>query len=49
MDRQIGAVRVILWNTDRPGGLNTIVMFTSDTGGERLSNTWPFTGKKSEA
>src|SRR6185503_4978643 len=27
---------------------NTIVLFTSDNGGERLSNTWPFTGKKSE-
>lgn len=27
---------------------NTIVVFTSDNGGERFSNTWPFTGKKTE-
>ena len=27
---------------------NTIVVFTSDNGGERFSKTWPFTGKKSE-
>ena len=27
---------------------NTIVIFTSDNGGERFSNTWPFTGKKTE-
>ena len=27
---------------------NTIVVFTSDNGGERFSNTWPFTGQKSE-
>ena len=26
----------------------TIVIFTSDNGGERFSNTWPFTGKKGE-
>jgi arylsulfatase A-like enzyme len=25
---------------------NTIVIFTSDNGGERFSDTWPFTGKK---
>src|SRR5687768_1244005 len=31
-------------------GLNrdTIVVFTSDNGGERFSDTWPFTGKKTE-
>ena len=27
---------------------NTIVIFTSDNGGERFSNIWPFTGKKTE-
>jgi arylsulfatase A-like enzyme len=27
---------------------NTIVIFTSDNGGERFSDTWPHTGKKTE-
>ncbi len=27
---------------------DTIVIFTSDNGGERYSDTWPFTGKKTE-
>jgi len=27
---------------------NTIVIFTSDNGGERFSKTWPFTGMKAE-
>lgn len=27
---------------------NTIVVFTSDNGGERFSDTWPFTGQKTE-
>jgi len=27
---------------------NTMVVFTSDNGGERFSDTWPFTGKKTE-
>jgi arylsulfatase A-like enzyme len=27
---------------------NTIVIFTSDNGGERFADTWPFTGKKLE-
>ncbi|HEU5296613.1 MAG TPA: sulfatase-like hydrolase/transferase, partial [Burkholderiaceae bacterium] len=27
---------------------NTIVVFTSDNGGERFSNTWPFSGMKEE-
>jgi arylsulfatase A-like enzyme len=32
------------------GGLagNTIVVFTSDNGGERFSDTWPFSGMKTE-
>jgi arylsulfatase A-like enzyme len=46
MDRQIGRVLQALDAT----GLteNTIVIFTSDNGGERFSDTWPFTGKKTE-
>ena len=33
-----------------PNGLaeNTIVIFTSDNGGERFAGTWPFTGRKTE-
>jgi len=27
---------------------NTIIIFTSDNGGERFADTWPFTGKKTE-
>jgi len=27
---------------------NTIVIFTSDNGGERYADTWPFTGRKTE-
>jgi arylsulfatase A-like enzyme len=27
---------------------DTIVIFTSDNGGERFSDTWPFTGIKTE-
>src|SRR6201998_4150807 len=27
---------------------NTIVIFTSDNGGERFADTWPFTGKKTD-
>jgi arylsulfatase A-like enzyme len=27
---------------------NSIVIFTSDNGGERFADTWPFTGKKTE-
>src|SRR4051794_41287349 len=27
---------------------DTIVIFTSDNGGERYSDTWPFTGRKTE-
>jgi arylsulfatase A-like enzyme len=27
---------------------NTIVIFTSDNGGERFADTWPFTGRKME-
>jgi arylsulfatase A-like enzyme len=46
MDRQIGRVLQAL----HTNGLteNTIVIFTSDNGGERFADTWPFTGKKTE-
>ena len=27
---------------------NTVVVFTSDNGGERFADTWPFTGRKTE-
>ena len=46
MDRQIGRV---LDAIDANGMRdNTIVIFTSDNGGERFADTWPFTGKKTE-
>ncbi|MEO6379343.1 MAG: sulfatase-like hydrolase/transferase [Caulobacteraceae bacterium] len=46
MDAAIGKVLKAL---DQNGvAENTIVIFTSDNGGERYSNTWPFTGKKME-
>lgn len=46
MDQQIG---LILDELDRLGlAKDTIVVFTSDNGGERYSDTWPFTGKKTE-
>jgi arylsulfatase A-like enzyme len=46
MDFQVGRIMRGL----RKAGLdrNTIVVFTSDNGGERYSDTWPFTGKKTE-
>jgi arylsulfatase A-like enzyme len=46
MDRQIGRVLQAL---DEEGlRENTVVVFTSDNGGERFADTWPFTGKKTE-
>jgi len=46
MDLQIGRV---LQTLDAAGaGQDTIVVFTSDNGGERYSDTWPFTGRKTE-
>ena len=46
MDVQIGRVMGALQNK----GLlrNTIVIFTSDNGGERFAKTWPFSGQKTE-
>jgi len=46
MDRQIGPCPSSPgreWLTE-----NTIIIFTSDNGGERFADTWPFTGKKTE-
>jgi arylsulfatase A-like enzyme len=46
MDLQIGRVLEAL---DANGVTeNTIVIFTSDNGGERFADTWPFTGRKTE-
>jgi len=46
MDLQVGRVVEAL----NANGLaeNTIVIFTSDNGGERFADTWPFTGRKTE-
>lgn len=46
MDANIGR---LLEELERLGiADNTIVIFTSDNGGERFSDTWPFTGSKTE-
>lgn len=46
LDFQVGRVLQAL---DANGQAdNTIVVFTSDNGGERFSDTWPFTGIKTE-
>jgi arylsulfatase A-like enzyme len=46
MDAEIGRVLTAL---ERAGiAQNTIVIFTSDNGGERFSDTWPFSGRKTE-
>ncbi|MGI4799677.1 MAG: sulfatase family protein [Janthinobacterium lividum] len=46
MDEQVGRVMAAL----EQHGLarDTIVVFTSDNGGERYADTWPFTGRKTE-
>jgi arylsulfatase A-like enzyme len=46
MDVQIG--RVLKALDDNRLTNNTIVIFTSDNGGERFALTWPFTGRKTE-
>jgi arylsulfatase A-like enzyme len=46
MDDQVGK---LLAELDRRGlSDNTNVVFTSDNGGERFADTWPFTGRKTE-
>ena len=46
LDRQVG--RVV--DAIHANGIaqNTIIIFTSDNGGERFADTWPFTGRKTE-
>ena len=46
LDANIGRVLEALDTTGLAN--NTIVVFTSDNGGERFSKTWPFTGMKQE-
>lgn len=46
LDYQVGRVLEAL-RAARVDG-DTIVVFTSDNGGERFSDTWPFTGRKTE-
>lgn len=46
MDRQIGRLMATLEKLRLAD--NTIVVFTSDNGGERFSDNWPFTGIKTE-
>ena len=46
LDAQVGRVLDALEAAGIAG--NTIVIFTSDNGGERFSDTWPFTGKKTD-
>ncbi len=46
MDLQVG--RILKALEAAGAARNTIVVFTSDNGGERFSDTWPFNGKKTE-
>jgi len=46
MDQNVAKVLAALKRTGKAN--NTIVVFTSDNGGERFSETWPFTGYKGE-
>ena len=46
MDKQVGRVLEALDKNDLAN--NTIVVFTSDNGGERFSDVWPFSGSKME-
>ncbi|HEX5597754.1 MAG TPA: sulfatase-like hydrolase/transferase [Micromonosporaceae bacterium] len=46
MDEGIGQVLTALERAGRAD--NTIVVFTSDNGGERWSKTWPFVGEKGD-
>ena len=44
LDTQVGRVLKALDDTGIAN--NTIVIFTSDNGGERFADTWPFTGRR---
>jgi arylsulfatase A-like enzyme len=46
LDSQVG--RVLARLTELGMDDNTVVVFTSDNGGERFSDVWPFTGRKTE-
>ncbi|HEY6529944.1 MAG TPA: sulfatase-like hydrolase/transferase [Cellvibrionaceae bacterium] len=46
MDKAVGEILSAL--NDKNIADNTIVIFTSDNGGERFSRTWPLSGQKSE-
>ena len=46
MDENVGKVLAALERTGKKD--DTIVIFTSDNGGERFSETWPFIGQKGE-
>ena len=46
MDQNVARVLAALKKAGKAD--NTIVVFTSDNGGERFSETWPFTGQKGE-
>ena len=46
LDTQIGRVLTALRDLNLEQ--DTMVVFTSDNGGERFSDTWPFNGRKSE-
>ncbi|MFY7834936.1 MAG: sulfatase [Novosphingobium sp.] len=46
MDQNVAKVLAALDRTGKAD--NTIVVFTSDNGGERFSETWPFVGQKGE-
>ncbi|WP_353228099.1 sulfatase-like hydrolase/transferase [Novosphingobium sp.] len=46
LDEQAGRVTAALAATGQAD--NTVIVFTSDNGGERFSKTWPFSGQKTE-
>ncbi len=46
MDEQVGAVVAAV--EALPRHRDTIIVFSSDNGGERFSDVWPFTGRKTE-
>lgn len=46
LDRQVGRVLEAVESAGIAG--NTIVIFTSDNGGERFADVWPFTGRKTD-